>query len=404
MRANPMRKSERPPSKIDPMIESRTEHEQRESRALAPYACRSKDSRGRLHSEAKASRRVEFQRDCDRVVNSRCFRRLEYKTQVFVIGTEDHYRTRLTHTMEMTQVARTLARGLRANEDLAAAISLAHDIGHSPFGHSGENALDDLMREHGGFDHNLQSLRWVEILEETYPEFDGLNLTWEVRAGLRKHVSRQPGEELDGYPVGPYQMVEGQIADVADDIAYQAHDAEDGLDAGLITVDQLRELDLWRMAEERVRDLYPRCPAERAISATIRMLFTLQVEDVLARTDRRLEAWSPASVQDVMNAPDRLVAFSEGFRAVLEPYRAFLFDHMYHHPRVKSASDRAVWLMTRLFEHYLQHPDHLGRKARRRLESAGLHRTVCDYVAGCTDRFALEECRTHGLATLDSLL
>lgn len=379
------------------MIESRTQHEEREARALAPYAARSGESRGRLHREAKASRRVEFQRDCDRVVNSRCFRRLEYKTQVFVIGTEDHYRTRLTHTMEMTRVARTLARGLRANEDLAAAISLAHDIGHSPFGHSGEDALDRLMRDHGGFDHNLQSLRWVEILEETYPEFNGLNLTWEVRAGLRKHVSRLPGAELDGHPVGPFQMVEGQIADVADDIAYQAHDAEDGLDAGLITVDQLRELDLWRLAEERVTALYPHCPPERAVAAAIRMLFTLQVEDVLAVAARHLDAWRPASIADVMNAPDRLVAFSPPFRALLEPYRAFLFDRMYRHPQVQSASDQAVELMTRLFRHYLQHPDHMGRKARRRLESAGLHRTVCDYVAGCTDRFALEECQKYGL-------
>jgi dGTPase len=330
-------------------------------------------------------------------VNSRCFRRLEYKTQVFIIGTEDHYRTRLTHTMEMTQVARALARALRVNEDLAAAVSLAHDIGHSPFGHAGEYALDDLMREHGGFDHNLQSLRWVELLEETYPEFDGLNLTWEVRAGLRKHVSRDPGAALEGHPVGPFQMVEGQIADVADDIAYQAHDAEDGLDTGLITLEQLRRLELWRKAEERVAELYPACADSRAVSATIRMLFTLQVEDVLAVAAERLGTWTPDSIADVMNAPERLVAFSEPFRDMLRPYRDFLFNEMYHHPQVKSASDQSVALMTRLFGHYLEHPAHLGAKARKRLETEGLHRTVCDYVAGCTDRFALEECRRYGL-------
>jgi dGTPase len=379
------------------MIESRSDREQLEQDTLAPYAARSRNSRGRVFAEAKASRRADFQRDCDRVINSRCFRRLEYKTQVFIIGTQDHYRTRLTHTMEMTQVARALARALRVNEDLAAAISLAHDIGHSPFGHSGERALNDLMRNHGGFDHNLQSLRWVEELEETYPEFNGLNLTWEVRAGLRKHVSSPLGTSLDGFSIGPWQMVEGQIADVADDIAYQAHDAEDGLDAGLITLDQLREMALWRLAENRVHFLYPGLNDSRLRSATIRMLFTLQVEDVLTQAETRLQSWTPESLFDIMNAPDRLVAFSSEFKTVLKPYRAFLFDRMYMHPKVAAASDHAVRLMTLLFEHYLDHPQHLGKKALNRLDQEGLHRTVCDYVAGCTDRFALEECHTYHL-------
>lgn len=377
------------------MIETRTDREQLEAETLAPWAAWSSRSRGRVHEEAKASRRAEFQRDCDRIVNSRCFRRLEYKTQVFVIGTEDHYRTRLTHTMEMTQVARALARALRVNEDLAAAISLAHDIGHSPFGHSGEHELDRLMSDHGGFDHNLQSLRWVEELEETYPEFNGLNLTWEVRAGLRKHISKDPGRTLDGFPIGPWQMVEGQIADVADDIAYQANDAEDGLDAGLITLDQLQELELWRRAEERVDSLYPGCIGSRRKAATIRMLFTLQVEDVLEVTGRNLEAWKPQSPEEVMNAPGRLIEFSPAFRDILTPYRDFLFNKMYLHPSVADQSDRAVELMSRLFRHYLDHPDHLGRKARLRVETDGLHRAVCDYVAGCTDRYALEECRNY---------
>jgi dGTPase len=330
-------------------------------------------------------------------VNSRCFRRLEYKTQVFVIGTEDHYRTRLTHTMEMTQVARALARALRANEDLAAAISLAHDIGHSPFGHSGEHELDRLMADHGGFDHNLQSLRWVEELEETYPEFDGLNLTWEVRAGLRKHISKDPGRTLDGFPIGPWQMVEGQIADVADDIAYQANDAEDGLDAGLITLDQLRELELWRKAEERVKELYPACSAGRLTAAAIRMLFTLQVEDVLNVARGHLETWNPCTPDEVMNAPSRLIEFSPEFRELLTPYRDFLFNKMYLHPSVATQSDQAVELMSRLFCHYLDHPSHLGQRAQERVDRHGLHRTVCDYVAGCTDRYALEECRKYNI-------
>lgn len=379
------------------MIESRPHREETEDHMLAPYACRSAQTRGRAHHETRHSRRTDFQRDRDRIVNSKCFRRLEYKTQVFVNGTQDHYRTRLTHTIEMTSVARTLARALRVNEDLTAAISLAHDIGHSPFGHSGERALDERMSAHGGFDHNLQSLRWVELLEEDYPEFDGLNLTWEVRAGLRKHVSRDPGAELDGFPIGPWQFVEAQIADVADDIAYQAHDVQDGLEAGLITLGQLRTLELWNLAEDRVRRQYPACPEDRLASTTIRMLFTVQIEDVLKRAGEKLADWNPQSPREVMTAPDRLVHFSEPFRKRLEPYRAFLFEEMYFHPSVTEAGDEAVRLMTCLFDHYLLHPDHMGAKARKRLDRHGLHRTVCDYVAGCTDRYALEECAKYRL-------
>lgn len=379
------------------MIESRTQREHTEDQTLAPCACRTAQTRGRTHRESRHSRRTDFQRDRDRIVNSKCFRRLEYKTQVFVNGTQDHYRTRLTHTIEMTSVARTLARALRVNEDLTAAISLAHDIGHSPFGHSGERALDERMAGHGGFDHNLQSLRWVERLEEDYPEFDGLNLTWEVRAGLRKHVSRDPGAELDGFPVGPWQFVEAQIADVADDIAYQAHDAQDGLEAGLITLDQLRTLDLWTLAEERVRRQYPDCPADRLASTAIRMLFTLQIEDVLQRAEEQLSALNPQTPWNVMSAPDRAVHFSLPFLDMLKPYRKFLFEEMYFHPDVTAAGDEAVRLMTRLFDHYLLHPEHMGAKARKRLDTFGLHRTVCDYVAGCTDRYALEECAKYRL-------
>ena len=377
------------------MIELRSDREALENQTLAPWSALSERSKGRKFSETKASRRADFQRDCDRIINSRCFRRLEYKTQVFVIGTEDHYRTRLTHTMEMTQVARALARALRVNEDLAAAISLAHDIGHSPFGHSGEHELDRLMKDHGGFDHNLQSLRWVEDLEETYPEFNGLNLTWEVRAGLRKHMSKDPGQLLDGFPIGPWQMVEGQIADVADDIAYQANDAEDGLDAGLITLDQLRELELWRQSEARVDQTYSDCPEGRRTAAITRMLFTLQVEDVLEVARRNLEAWKPTCVEDILNAPARLIEFSPGFKKILAPYREFLFNKMYLHPTVASQNDQAVELMSRLFRHYLDHPEDLGNKAKQRIETDGLHRAVCDYVAGCTDRYALEECRNY---------
>lgn len=379
------------------MIESRIDRELLEEQQLAPFALRSSESRGRLHAERHSSRRVAFQRDRDRIEHCKSFRRLEYKTQVFVNGTDDHYRSRLTHTIEMTSIARTLARALRVNEDCASAISLAHDIGHSPFGHSGERALDAIMAEHGGFDHNVQSLRWVEFLEEDYPGFDGLNLSWEVRAGLRKHLSRIPGETLDGYPVGPFQSVEAQIADVADDIAYQAHDAQDGLEAGLIKLDELRALYLWRMAEERVCADYPDAAEDRLISSTVRMIIRMQIEDVLAQASHRIEETTPENVNAVMNARHRTVAFSDGLRTLLQPYRAYLYEEMYFHPIVRQANEQAVEWMTRLFEHYCAHPEDMGSKARRRLDEQGLMRTVCDYVAGCTDRFALEECQRYRL-------
>ena len=379
-------------------IQTRTDRDALEDSTLAPYAGRSATSLGRRHPEDRNSRRVEFQRDRDRVINCKAFRRLEYKTQVFINGTADHYRTRLTHTIEMSAVARTLARALLANEDLTAAIALSHDIGHPPFGHCGERALNELMRNHGGFDHNLQSLRCVEVLEAEYPGFDGLNLSWEVRAGLRKHESKIPGVMLDGHPVGPFQMIEGQIADIADDITYQAHDVQDGLEAGLLTVDSLRTAELWRMAEARVDRDHPNCPPDRRVQAATRCLVTLQIEDVLRFAEERLNEYDPRSPRDVMNAPGRVVAFSDPMHAVLQPYRDFLFREMYWHPSVTQANDEAVHLMSRLFKHYVAHPADMGRKARERVPREGLMRTACDYVAGCTDRYALEEVRRFGLA------
>jgi dGTPase len=382
----------------DRLIQSREESEEVEDRLLAPYASRSARTRGRRHPEDRHSRRNAFQRDRDRIVNCKSFRRLEYKTQVFVNGTADHYRTRLTHTIEMASVARTLARGLRANEDLTAAIALAHDIGHSPFGHCGERALNGLMKDHGGFDHNEQSLRWVEMLEQDYPGFDGLNLTWETRAGLRKHTSAAPGAELDGQAIGPFQCIEAQIADVADDITYHAHDTQDGLEAGLLKVEGLRGLELWCLAEERVRREHTHLPEDRLVPSVVRCLFTLQIEDVLTVAAERLARHRPESPAAVMAAPERLLEVSPRMRALLKPWRDYLFANVYYHPAVMGANDEAVALMSRLFLHYIDHPECLGGKARARLEREGLHRTVCDYVAGCTDRYALEEVRRFGLA------
>ncbi len=379
------------------MIHSREEREKLESANLAPYAARSGTSAGRRYPDPPHDYRSEFQRDRDRILHCKAFRRLEYKTQVFVNGTADHYRTRLTHTMEMAAVARTLARALNANEDLAEAIALAHDIGHSPFGHVGEDALDDLMRKHGGFDHNVQSCRAVELIEHRYPGFPGLNLTWEVRAGLRKHQASVPGAELDGLPLGPFQQVEAQIADVADDLTYHAHDVDDALEAGLITDLQLGALELWRRAAERAHARYPGLPSEREADVTIRCLLDMQVEDVIRTSAARLDQYRPGSPADVMKLPVRAITYSAALRDMLEPFRAFLYRDVYYHSAVSDDSHEAVGMMRKLFLYYVDHPEVMGRKARARLEAEGLWRTVCDYIAGMTDRYAIEEYQRFGL-------
>jgi dGTPase len=371
--------------------------EAQETNDLASYAAHSSDSLGRKYIEPPHPVRPCFQRDRDRVLHSRCFRRLEYKTQVFVNGTADHYRTRLTHTIEMTAVGRTLARAFRVNEDLTETICLAHDVGHSPFGHRGEFVLDDLMKEHGGFDHNLQSLRAVEMLEYQYPAFAGLNLSWEVRAGLLKHEAHAPEAELAGYPIGPFQYMEAQIADVADDMTYHAHDVDDGLSAGLITLDQLQELAFWRMAVARAHEQYAALDEDQCRRIAIRNLLDLQAQDVLDEGRARLAEVQPRRIADVMNAPQRLICFSDEMGAMLKEFSDFLYHQLYYHPSVSEANSEAVELMRGLFLHYVEHPETMGKKARERLAVEGLMRTVCDYVAGCTDRYAIEECEKYGI-------
>jgi dGTPase len=373
------------------MIQTREQFEAQELKALAPYAATNQGGGIRRWPEEPHAYRTAFQRDRDRILYCRAFRRLEYKTQVFVNWTADHYRTRLTHTMEMAAIGRTLARALRVNEDLTEAIALAHDIGHSPFGHCGERMLDRMMQDQGGFDHNIQSLRWVEILEVCYPDFPGLNLTWEVRAGLRKHLAADPRRQLDDRPIGPFQYIEAQIADLADDIAYQAHDVDDGLESGLIDETLLRTQELWCLAEQRVAERFPNLNSPLKRQATLRALLDLQVENCLQTSAERLEKYAPTSPEDAMQAPERLVAFSPELEPTVHTFRSFLFENLYWHPDVVASNQEAVDMLQRLFEHYLEHPDHMGRKARERLETEGLWRTVCDYVSGFTDRYALEE-------------
>jgi dGTPase len=379
------------------MIHSRKESEKQEEAFLAPYAARSAASHGRKYPESQHDYRTEFQRDRDRILHSRCFRRLEYKTQVFVNGTADHYRTRLTHTMEMTAVGRTIARALRANEDLTEAIALAHDIGHSPFGHCGEAALDDLMKNEKGFDHNEQSCRWVEVLEKQYPDFPGINLTWEVRAGLRKHQAQIAGVEVDGRSIGPFQYVEAQIADVADDMTYYAHDVDDGYEAGLLTEEQLQTHEIWQRAAERARTQYPHVPTSQRMAITIRALLDIQVEDVLRTSDALITKHNPKSPDDVMRCPERVVTFSPDMLRMLAAFKAFLFRNVYYHPAVSNSSQEAVRMMRQLFLYYIDHPDVMGRKAQARISTDGLWRAACDYISGMTDRYAIEEYLRFGL-------
>lgn len=374
------------------MIQNRIKREEIEDQTLAPYAARSTGTLGRAHDEEPHAYRTQFQRDRDRVLHSRSFRRLEYKTQVFVNGTADHYRTRLTHTMEMAAVGRTLARILAVNEDLTEAIALAHDLGHSPFGHRGEEALDALMKNEGGFDHNIQSCRCVELLEYQYPHFEGLNLTWEVRAGLRKHESSVTGAVLDGYAIGPHQMLEAQIADIADDMTYQSHDVDDAIEAGIVTPADLQELELWKEAERRTLKQYGNnITSDQHFRITLRNLLDVQVADVIATAYERLEEYKPENGRSVMSLPKKIVDFSAGMRDMLQPYRSFLYQKIYYSPEVADDSDISIRLMRKLFLHYIERPETMGRKARARLEKHGLWRTACDYVAGMTDRYALEE-------------
>ncbi len=379
------------------MKHARKDWESVEDAHLAPYATKSAASLGRKHPEPPHPLRTCFARDRYRILHSRCFRRLEYKTQVFVNGMADHYRTRLTHTMEMAAVGRTLARALRANEDLTECICLAHDLGHSPFGHIGEDVLDELMKGHGGFDHNLQSLRNVEVVESPYPGFQGLNLSWEVRAGLLKHEARIEGAALDGHPIGPFQSIEAQIADIADDMTYPAHDVDDGLEAGIVTPAQLATTTFWNKAASETRTRYPNLSEFQFLRATIRTMLELQVVDVVDHASDALEKRQPQSVRAVMAAPGRIVDFSAGMKAMLDEFSAFMFENMYFHQTVTVATQESVSMMRKLFLHYIEHPETMGKKARERLAKEGLWRTVCDYVAGCTDRYAIEEFQKYGL-------
>lgn len=370
---------------------SLAELEARERLVLAPYAQFSADTRGRKYPEAPPEWRTHYQRDRDRVIHSRAFRRLEYKTQVFLNGTGDHYRTRLTHTIEVAAVSRNIARALRLNEDLCETIALAHDLGHSPFGHKGEKVLDRLMRDHGGFEHNRQSLRIVEELEQKYPAFPGLNLTWEAREGLVKHYTAfdHPSKRPDFDARS--SSLEAQVANLADEITYYSHDLDDGIDSGLLSEARLCEhVGLWASASAAVRAEYGDLADECRRYFIIRTIIDLQVKDVVETTEARLAAATVHSADEVRLQPDPLVAYSETRRAENLELRDYLYRHLYFNPAVNEPHLRAGRVLEALFNHYLAHPEDMGERTRKRADKAGLPRAVCDYISGMTDRYALD--------------
>jgi dGTPase len=360
---------------------------------LAGYACSSALSRGRKHREDFRDQRPAFERDRDRIIHCAAFRRLEYKTQVFVNHEGDYYRTRLTHSLEVAQIGRAIARKLHLNEELTEALALSHDLGHTPFGHTGEEVLNRLMKGKGGFEHNLQSFRVVDELEERYPGFNGLNLTWELREGIIKHSSPYdaPTEVMAGFLPGVVPSIEGQIINYADEIAYNNHDIDDGLKSGYITLDMLERITLWQRVSAGVGEKYPAIDDRRLVFQTISALIGLLIGDICRSIAANLERLSIASLDDLRRVNKPLAHFSEDVTLQNLELKRFLFENLYRHYKVDKMRVKAEIFITRLFETYLQYPNLLPPKYRLRSERFGLERTVCDYIAGMTDRFALDE-------------
>jgi dGTPase len=375
------------------MITWREELEQQEAERLAPYAMKCRDSRGREYPEDEHAYRTAYQRDRDRIIHTTAFRRLEYKTQVFIITEGDYYRTRLTHTIEVAQIGRTIARALRANEDLTEAICLAHDLGHGPFGHSGEGTLNELMADHGGFDHNHQSLRIVEKLERRFPDFYGLNLSWEVREGIMKHESEYDRGLALAYDPDKRGTLECQIVNAADEIAYSTADLDDGLRSGMITFDQLEaaDLTLWQEVTRELGIGLGTGFSEMDRHRVIRRLVGKHVTDLIRATEEMLQASNVQSVDDIRSLPSNLVTHSETMQAKSRELKDFLYKNLYRHWRVMRMASKAHHFLTQLVHLYVAEPMLLPWETQARLESETLQRVVCDYIAGMTDRYALQE-------------
>jgi dGTPase len=363
----------------------------REDRLLAPYAMRARHSRGRRHPEEPHPFRSPYQRDRDRIVHCTAFRRLMHKTQVLLTQTNDHHRTRLTHTLEVSQVARTAARALGLNEDLTEAIALCHDLGHPPFGHAGESALDECMREQGGFEHNRHGLRIVEVLEYPYTEFPGLNLTWEVREALAQHSKRRDDPELAEYTAAGRPLLEAQVADAADSLAYDTHDVDDALGVGLIASDDLRDVPFWRIALERVHQRHGDVAPEQFRPTMARALFNWQVSDLLEHTRRRLRQHGIRTVEDVRLCPEILVAPGPEVADLKADLEQFLHRRVYRHHRVQRMAVKGQRILRLLFAEFCRAPQLLPERYSRRITAGRPERTVCDYLAGMTDRYAQDE-------------
>jgi len=375
------------------MPRTRLELETFERQFLAPYAQFSGDTRGRQHQESPPVWRTQYQRDRDRVIHARAFRRLEYKTQVFLNGTGDHLRTRLTHTIEVAAVSRNISSALRLNTDLAETIALAHDLGHSPFGHKGETVLARLMKGRGGFEHNLHSLRIVEELEEKYPGFSGLNLSWEVREGLAKHQTAYDHPDKRKGFTAKNSSLEAQIANLADEITYYSHDLDDGLDSGLLSETHLaKNVRVWAQAARTVKKEHGQLPDECRRYFTIRTIIDLQIRDVVENSERIIQKAAVQSADDVRRFAKPLIQYSPERRKLNLELRNYLYKNLYYNPVVHQPNLRAVKMLAQLFNYYLAHPKEIGDSSKRRLKKTGLHRAVCDYLAGMTDRYVMLEC------------
>jgi len=363
----------------------------REDEVLAPYAMRTRQSRGRRYAEEPHPFRTLYQRDRDRIVHCTAFRRLMYKTQVLVAQTNDHHRTRLTHTLEVAQISRTIARQLGLNEDLTEAFALAHDLGHPPFGHAGEEALNDCMKDHGGFEHNQHGLRIVECLEYRYADFPGLNLSWEVLEALALHSKRRDTPDIQRFTGAGQPLLEGQVVDAADSLAYDTHDIDDALSVGLIATDDLRDVEFWRQAVERVRRAHPQVGPDQFQPTVIRALIDWQVGDLLEHTRERLRQQRIRTVADARRAAGPLVGPGAEVRGLKADLEAFLHRHVYRHARVQRMAAKGRRFLRAVFDEYCGAPEQLPKRYADKACAGPRERTVCDYLAGMTDRYAQDE-------------
>ena len=372
------------------MLFTRERLEQIEDSALAPYGMRSRNSRARVYPEDEHPYRTAYQRDRDRIIHTTAFRRLEYKTQVFVNHEGDNYRTRLTHSLEGAQIGRTVARAMGLNEELTECLVLGHDLGHTPFGHSGERVMNELMREHGGFEHNRQTLRILELLERRYPDFPGLNLTWEVREGMIKHRPDSDATAPAEYAPGEAPTLEAQLVDYVDEIAYNNHDVDDGLASGMFSVEAIREVALFREAHD---DAVARRLGDERIERhhVVRYIIDRCVRELIDATQASLGEARVGSVEDVRGAGRRLVGYGPAMAERVRELKQFLLDNMYRHYRVVRMGDKAGRILRDLFQSYVNEPGQLPPQYQEQVQQLGVQRAVCDYIAGMTDRFAVDE-------------